>query len=120
MCTRKKTTQTRIRRIALVALGICLGFASNAAANTGRLPAAYTSLVSYHEVEDPKAATREAGKMMAAESRVGRRRDALHGRYRRIKILSFSRAVEVGREDVIVKVQSPGRRKSIMMVELKF
>lgn len=111
------------RATGLVLLGLSLAFpgiAVTASANTERLPAAYTSLVSYHQAEHLAAATREAGKLLVAESRVGKRRAPLPARYRNLKLLSYSRAVEVGKEDVIVKVQSPGKRKSIMMVELKF
>lgn len=122
------TRGTRVARNAHRATGLALlglslafpGIAATASANTDLLPAAYTSLVSYHKAEHPDAATREAGKMLAAESRVGKRQAPLHARYRNIKLLSYSRAVEVGKEDVIVKVQSPGKRRSIMMVEFRF
>ena len=118
-----RVTRNAHRATGLALLGLSLAFSGiteTASANAERLPAAYTSLVSYHEAERLDVATREAGKMLAAESRVGKRQAPLPARYRNIKLLSYSRAVEVGKEDVIVNVQSPGKRKSIMMVELKF
>jgi len=39
---------------------------------------------------------------------------------RRIKVLNYSRVLELGHDEVTVRVQSPGKRRSLMMVELTF
>ncbi len=43
-----------------------------------------------------------------------------HPRYRRRYLVNYSRSVAVGKEDVIVKLVSPGKRKSLMSVEFRF
>ena len=118
---RKRAIHHRLTGVVIVALAVCLVSASDASANDHEaLPEAYTSFASYKSSDPSIVAARHAGEMIAADASVGKRRAPLHVRYRKIKLLSFQREVELLREDVIVKVQSPGRRKSIMMVELKF
>ncbi len=40
--------------------------------------------------------------------------------YPKLKALSYSREVKFGREEIVLKLQSPGKRRSFMMVELNF
>ena len=104
-----------------VALAVCLGFVSHASAEAPkRLPAAFTSLTSYDVADRSESAARMAGDLIAADAEVGPTRKPLYARYRGAKLVSFRREVELLKEDVIFKVQSPGKRKSLMMVELKF
>ena len=41
-------------------------------------------------------------------------------RYRKMKVLNYSRDLDVGNEEVKLKVQSPGRHRTIMSLEVKF
>lgn len=100
-------------------LAVALGCPAAAAATQQELPAAYTSLSSI-ELDERAAATAFASNLLALNSKARASRKPPPLRYRKLKLLNYSRAVVVGREDVIVRVQSPGKRKSIMMVEFTF
>ncbi len=106
---------------ATIAVALGLGFASIAAADAPKkLPAALTSLTSYENTISKDAATRHAGQRIAVDAQTELGLAPLHARYRTMKLLSFRHEVEVMKEDVIVKLQSPGKRRSFMMLELKF
>lgn len=121
MGTDTKTAKRSLKGAILVAVAVCLCVASDAWAETDEtLPAAFITIASDASDNATDAAARHADGMIAAEKYVGARRAPRLARYRSIKLLSFSREVELMKEDVIVKVQSPGKRRSIMMVELKF
>lgn len=105
----------------IVSAALCLGTATDAFAGPPKeLPAAFMTLSSKADASPSDEANRKAEGMMAADANVAPRRAPLHVRYRNLKLLSYSREIELLREDVIVKVKSPGRRKSIVMLELKF
>lgn len=115
---RKRKILNQLHSIAAI-LAVGLGCPGAAAATQQELPTAYTLLPSI-ELDARTAATEFASNLLALNSRAPASRKPLHVRYRKLKFLNYSRAVVVGREDVIVRVQSPGKRKAIMMVELKF
>ena len=121
MSTRTKHSKFGATFFATTAVALGLGFALSAAADAPKkLPAALTSLASYENSKAKDAVTRDAGQRMVADAQTGLGLTPLHARYRNIKLLSFRHEVEVMKEDVIVKVQSPGKRRSFMMLELKF
>lgn len=105
--------------IAGVAIATGLGGSVPATAGVSALPPAYTSLPSPKAQAEPSAA-QYAAELIDQSRRVPRARAPLFKRYRKFKVLSFQRALDLGNDEVIVKVQSPGKRKSIMMVELNF
>ena len=121
MSTGTKHSKFRATFFAATAVALGLGFALSAAADAPRkLPAALTSLPSYENPNTKEAVMRDAGQRMVADAQTGLGLAPLHARYRNIKLLSFRHEAEVMKEDVIVKVQSPGKRRSFLMVELKF
>lgn len=121
MSTHRKNVNRTTRVARMVVLGVCLGFALEAGADVpARLPAQFTTLPS-HDVTSPSGDPAvHADELLAGNANLRPRSGRARFRYRDLKLVSFTRAVEVGNEDVIVRVQSPGARKSIMMVELKF
>jgi hypothetical protein len=107
------------RKIVAGILAIGLGFPALAAANHQQLPVAYTSIPS-QELDERSAAVEYANDLLAldgAASKLGKRRSP---RYRRFSGVFYTRAVAVGKEDLVVRLRSRGKRKSILTVELKF
>ena len=84
------------------------------------MPAGLTSLTSYENQNTKEAVMRGAGQRMVADAQTGLGLAPLHPRFRNIKLLRFRHEFAVMKEEVIVKVQSPGKRRSFLMVELKF
>ncbi|MCP5042502.1 MAG: hypothetical protein GY944_15865 [bacterium] len=119
--TRHSNIGTNWKPLALGAGAIALLMAAGlpAAANTSELPAAYTSVPVSLPAPAPTAAE-YAAHLLAQQHGVPTARAPLYKRYRNLKVLSYTRAIDVGNDEVIVKLQSPGKRRSIMMVELKF
>ena len=108
------------RKIVAGILAIGLGFPALAAANHQQLPAAYTSIPSL-ELDERNAAIEYANDLLAldgAASKLGKRLSPR--RYRRFSGVLYTRAVALGDEDLIVKLRSRGKRKSILTVELNF
>ena len=106
---------------ATVAVALGLGFASSAAADAPKaLPGALASVPAYENSNTKDAVPRDAGQQIAAGGQMEFGFTPLHARYRKVKLLKFRREVEVMKEDLIVKVQSPGKRRSFIMLELNF
>jgi hypothetical protein len=100
-------------------LAIGLGLPAFAAANQQKLPAAYVS-ISFEELDERTAAIEFANELLALEGDAARTKKRSHSRFRKFRVLNYTRALPVGKEDVIVQLKSPGKRKSIMTFELKF
>ncbi len=112
--------ESRIRRkvsVVGVVLVLGLGLTFVAAADQQELPEAYTSLASVDAGEQVTVTDLGSELLAGAHHAPALRRTP---GYRKHKLVSYSRLVEVGKEDVIVRIQSPGKRKSIMMVEFEF
>lgn len=107
------------RKIVAGILAIGLAFPALAAANHQQLPATFTAISSL-ELDEQTAAIEYANDLLAlnsAASKLGRRRSP---RYRRFSGVIYTRAVALGKEDLIVRLRSRGKRKSILTLELKF
>ncbi len=101
-----------------VASGVGL-YASEALANHDAIPAAYFSLASYQPNPAPTAA-KHASNLIESESLSALpNRSALY-RARNFKVLDLKREMKLLNEDVVVRVKSPGRRNSFLMLELNF
>ena len=121
MSTGTKHSKFRATFFVTTAVALGLGFALSAAADAPRkLPAALTSLPAYENSNTNDAVTREAGQRMVADAQTELGLAPLHARYRNLKLLRFRHELQVMKEDVIVKVQSPGKRRSFIMLEMKF
>ena len=121
MSTGSKHSKFRATFFATTAVALGLAFALSAAADAPqKLPEALTSLSSYENPNTKEAVTRDAVQRMVADAQTGLGLAPLHPRYRNIKLLRFRHEFAVMKEEVIVKVQSPGKRRSFLMVELKF
>ena len=93
--------------------------AAPAIANHEELPAAYFSLASYRGTADRLAARRTSrlrsfDDLVTAEVRPG-----LY-RARNFHVLDIKRELKFLREDVVLRVKSPGKRSSILSLELNF
>lgn len=90
----------------------------SAPALASELPAAYTAVRLDGSTTPSHAsgylAERLAEPRTAAGSRTSREKR------RRVKVLNYSRVLELGHDEVTVRVQSPGKRRSLMMVEFAF
>lgn len=102
---------------AALAVAVFAGLsATPAAANHDVIPAAYFSLASYQ----PNAATQHARGLIASEGLAAAEfRPGLY-RARNFVILNVSREIKLLKEDLVVRMRSPGKRNSIVMVELRF
>ena len=101
----------------MLALG--LGVPASAAANHRELPAVFTSIASI-ELDERTAAIEHASDLLALDSEASKSSVRVRARLRNFKLLKYSRSLAVGKEDVILQFQTPGKRKSIMTFELKF
>lgn len=112
---------TRFAAIAVFVMATALPCSAlaNQAAPGDSLPSIFTS-VELPAFNPDGDAHKSAAALIASNSEVSKARKHSQRRYRNVKVVNFRRMVNVGDEDVILKVQSPGKRKSIMMVELKF
>jgi len=116
-------TQARCKRSGFVGFALALvcawGWAGQASANSQPLPKRLTTVPT--SLSDPaRHGELEEGVLSLAETPDLPARIPLYKRYRKLKVLSYTRNLEVGQEEVRVKVQSPGRRRSIIGVELHF
>ncbi len=116
--TNTQALRKRARSIGFAVALVCL-FAGSAHANPHELPKTFTTIPATptdvagdHDGEDLLLAARRANALSAPKP--------IYRRYSKLKVVNYSRNIEVGREELTVKVQSPGRRKSIMMLEVKF
>jgi len=121
MSAGKKHSKFGAAFFATIAVALGLGFALSAAADAPKtLPAALTTLSPYENSNTKDAVTREAGQRIVADAQTELGLAPLHARYRNMKLLRFRQELQVMKEDVIVKVQSPGKRRSFIMLEMKF
>ncbi|MCH7866817.1 MAG: hypothetical protein IH881_03910 [Myxococcales bacterium] len=105
---------------AALAVAVFAGLsATPAAANHDVVPAAYFSLASY-QPNAANAATQHASGLIASEGLAAAEfRPGLY-RARNFVILNVSREIKLLKEDLVVRLKSPGKRNSIVMVEFRF
>ena len=113
---KRPSKRLAVARAALVCLGF---FATPAAANHIELHAALTSLDSF-EFDLNAAAARHAGERTSLNDSMPAVRLPRVRRYHKLKVIDYKREVKLLREDVVIRIKSPGKRMSILMVELKF
>ncbi|MDP6979357.1 MAG: hypothetical protein QF570_12265 [Myxococcota bacterium] len=116
-----KDTQRKSRRgwLPFLTLALACAFGQAAHANPHELPKTFTTIPSSvsdvageTDGEDVTLRTNALSKLQTQAP--------LFKRYQKLKVLSYSREVELGHDEFVVKFQSPGKRRSFMMVELSF
>ena len=83
------------------------------------LPAAYLSLQSY-QLDPEHVATQHARALIESEREVSVPKPVKRYRARNFKVLNYRTQVKVLKEEVFVRMKSPGSRKSIVTLELTF
>jgi hypothetical protein len=105
---------------AMIAVASLLALlAGPAGASQEDLPAAYLSLQSY-QLDPEHAATQHARALIESERGVSDLEPVKRYRARKFKVLNYRTQVKVLKEEVFVRMKSPGGGKSILMVELTF
>lgn len=115
-----RASGARKRLIAALAVTTCIGlFASDALANHDPLPAAYITITSYETLAG-LAPSQHASALLAAEGQQLAPHRAKRYRARDFKVIDYKREVKLLKEDVVVRMKSPGKRKSLFMLEVNF
>lgn len=104
------------------ALALVCALATGAEANTQTLPRSFTTIpapVGDVAGGDSEQETDDVLLLSSTKFNLPKRKP-LYRRYQKMKVLHYQRELEVGREELILKLQSPGKRRSIMTVEVRF
>ena len=101
-------------------LAIGLGFPALASANHQELPSSYFAVSSIQQAGERSAAIAFANDLLAFDREATSADKRRRRRFRTFRVLNYSRSLAVGKDDVIVRFRSPGKKRSIVTFELKF